>query len=298
MRTNRLIFLIVIFVFVFNYSKTKAQDWAPIGATWHYTMSYEYPLYLSSFIKIVSEKDTVINSVNCRKLIEYKAAPDGTPNYYKFNLYMYESSRKVYYYVDSLNRFCLLYDFNANTGDWWILDEYPTSWEDTVKVLSTSTITINGQQRKTMNTHLTSNNGIIGFDGLAIEGIGNATFMFPTFDMNSNGPLRCYQDNILGIYTTGITPTCETTTIGIEEIINNDKVTIFPNPFTDYFEVKLNNEADYKIEIISALNQTVYCCTTKGEITIIPTKQLVSGLYLIKILTSDNQIITKTIIKE
>ncbi len=299
MKTKKFVLLLFFVVLVFNSIKTIAQDWAPIGATWHYSFSdWYYPPFLISYSKIVSEKDTIINSVNCRKLINYKAGPNGTPNYYQKKIYMYETDKKVYYYVDSLSRFCLLYDFNANAGDWWILDEYSGSewFRDTVKVISTDTIIINGHKRKTMMTQ--NSNFQVGLDGLCIEGIGNWYYMFPTFDMTEYGPLRCYQDNELGLYSTGQTPTCETTTIGIEEIGYDSKVYIYPNPCNDFINVQLKENLVCEIKIFSALNQMVYDYASTNNFFTIPTKQLPAGVYFILIINNNNIIFKNTLIKK
>lgn len=63
--------------------------------------------------------------------------------------------------------------------------------------------------------------------------------MFPTFDMVEEGPLRCYQENILGLYSTGVSPNCEFTNIGIEEYINDYPISISPIPAQNINYVRL-----------------------------------------------------------
>jgi hypothetical protein len=280
MRSLILSIILLILYLTLSFSM-MAQTWAPIGATWHYTKSFEYPPYLYSYLKIVSEKDTVINSINCRKMLRYLPGPTGTPNTYVYNLYMYEQGRKIYYYVSSLNRFCLLYDFNANAGDWWILDEYPASWGDTVKVISTSTININGNTRKTMVLDNTCFQYV--FSGLTIEGIGNWSYMFPTFDMNTYGPLRCYQDNIIGLYTTGVTPSCETTNVGITGY-NEKDFSMAPNPASNFLHITVfQSMKDAVLNIIDTKGVQYLSIPLSGNSQTIDLSSLPAGLYFIRL---------------
>jgi hypothetical protein len=205
--------------------------------------------------------------------------PTGTPNTYVSNLYMYEQGRKVYYYVSSLNRFCLLYDFNANAGDWWILDEFPASWGDTVKVISTSTIMINGHERKSMILNNTA--AQYDFRGLTIEGIGNWLYLFPAFGLHYDGPLRCYQDNILGLYTTGATPSCETTNVGITGYIEKE-FSISTNPASNFIHITLNrNMKDAVLNIFDTKGVQYLSAPLSGNSQTIDVSSLPAGLYFI-----------------
>ncbi len=286
---------VLCFLFLLFNFKIQAQSWAPIGATWYYSYHASYfPPYLNTYSKIVSEKDTIINGVNCRKLIHYKAGQNGIPNYYKSNIYMYESDKKIYYHVDSLSRFCLLYDFNANAGGWWILDEYSGSalFRDTVKVISTDSITINGQKKKTMITQNT--NFQVMLDGLNIEGIGNWFNMFPAFDMVEEYPLRCYQDNILGLYSTGVSSDCEFTNIGIEEYSDDHHLFISPNPAQNIIYVRLEgNKNDILISIINTKGQHLKSLITNKEYETIDISNLPAGLYFIQLRNNDKTVIRK-----
>ncbi len=292
MKTKHLLFASLFMLFI-GANPIKAQSWAPVGAIWHYTRNTEFPPYVQSYIKIISEKDTIINSVSCRKLIRFKPAMiSGTPNVYRDILYMYELNHKVYYYVNSLNRFCLLYDFNANAGDSWVLDEFPAAWGDTIKVISTGTININGHQKKTMQ--ITNTCAQYGFGGTLIEDIGNTLYMFPTFDMNFEGPLRCYQDNILGLYNTEVAPSCEFTTVGIEEYTDKDNIFIYPNPANNTINIIIDNNSNAIVKIINAKGQLINEIKSVKEHETIDVSGLPAGMYIVQ-LVFDNKIVNKKI---
>jgi hypothetical protein len=194
-----------------------------------------------------------------------------------------------------------LYDFNANAGDWWILDEYPESWGDTVKVIFTDSITINGHKRKRMEINNTSH--LLSFGGSTIEGIGNWFNMFPAFDMAYEWPLRCYQDSILGLYSTGEAPTCETTSIGIEEIINKDKMLIYPNPFNEAFAINYNIPKESKkgvFELYDVYGRLVYTTSLSNNVNQLQVvaSSLKSGIYVASFVVDGIMICTKKILKE
>ena len=53
----------------------NAQDFAPVGATWHYSYQTIDP-HLISFEKIESVSDTTINGMLCKKLIASNSAQE------------------------------------------------------------------------------------------------------------------------------------------------------------------------------------------------------------------------------
>lgn len=109
-----------------------------------------------------------------------------------------------------------------------------------------------------MTTYLTSKIEVSGFDGFAIEGTGNITYVFPLVNINYNDPSRCYQDNIPGVNGRGESTTWVTTSIGMEKIAKEDDIIIYPGPCKDHRVVIPNEDIGYKMKIDSTLNQTVY----------------------------------------
>jgi len=88
-----------------------------------------------------------------------------------------------------------------------------------------------------------------------------------------------------------------TTTLSSSEIETvNDYVSLYPNPFSDTFNIILNNPNNSTIEIFNNLGELIFSQkTNKKEIKIDLTDKA-KGIYLLKI-TTGNQISTKKIIK-
>ncbi|MCB0806682.1 MAG: hypothetical protein KDC05_12855, partial [Bacteroidales bacterium] len=209
-----------------------AQDFAPVGSIWHYTQGTLNP-HVTSFKTLESVADTVISGKECRKLVEVERYLDtvGTSIHY-----LCSENNSVFFYVE--DAFHLLYDFDAMAGDTLILDHFSTWNGSPLKMIidSTGTIMVNDQERKIQ--YITCDDSIaIDFGKYVIEGIGSTSFMFPTADGESDGPLRCYQDNNTGLFLNPLYSSggwnledCEEIITGVEENIVNDGISVYPNP--------------------------------------------------------------------
>lgn len=146
---------------------TFGQEFAPIGATWHYSLGSINPEY-ESFKTIKSNSDTTIYGIVCKKLVEEE---NGSTVYTHF---VYMKNDSVYFYADEA--FHLLYDFNAVAGDTIILDYYAagTTDKEPLKLFVNSIETININSEVRIVQDVTGLNELaISFSGKVIEGIGN-----------------------------------------------------------------------------------------------------------------------------
>ena len=228
----RSIFLVILALISIQIA---AQEFAPIGAKWHYCQGTPNP-ELIAFKTIESISDTLIDGKGCRKLIEVS---EYNPPYMNL-LLMYSSNDSVFVYEDG--NFHLLYDFGAEAGDTLILG-YTTYNGLPLKMIidSTSTIAINGHLLKLQ--YVTSGDGMfLEFGGKVIEGIGNAEYMFPRFDGNLDGPLRCYEDNIVGLFLNPYHTNngwdfknCDQIITGIHNADLMQSIKVYPNPVTTSF---------------------------------------------------------------
>ncbi len=291
-----MIFLVLVFSkFAF------AQDFAPIGAVWHYT---HYTMYLDyiSYSKLESLKDTVIQGTSCRKLLHTK--------------YDYESSTEEIHYMfrrnDSLffyaaDDFHLLYDFGAVAGDSVVLDYYTNTMQQklTLYVESTDSIMIGNEKRKVQ--YVTTNDGLCyEFSGDVIDGIGNAYYMFPCHDMQYDGPLRCYKDQFTGLYMSSFYPwhnwnheDCEEILLlDIDEHQAVDPVHIYPNPASTGIKIELDNEEGAAtINLINASGQTALSIKAFSFPVEVNTQALSPGMYQIQIIKDEKNYI-RTFIKK
>jgi len=285
--------LILITVTMQNY----AQEFAPVGAIWHYTQRTINP-DLTSFKTIESISDTSINGIQCRKMIEVERYLDTTNVIYH---YMYSENDSVFFFAE--NDFHLLYDFGANTGDTIILDYFSTYDGTPLKMIidSTGTIMVNNQEREIQ--YITCGDGmVIEFGHHVIEGIGNTSFMFPTLDGSLDGPLRCYQDNNTDLFLNPFHPNygwnhqdCEEIITGIEEIKSTENVSVFPNPTKNIISIKnIDRETAYKIFNINGKIIIRGIISESNEINI---KEFSKGIYFIE-LENENMLTVRKIIKK
>jgi len=286
----------LLFVFLIAIScRISAQEFAPVGSIWHYDEGTVSPEIIT-FQTIESVSDTSINGTPCRKMIRisrYSATPDTS------YLYMYSVNDSVFFYID--NDFHLLYDFSATAGDTITLGYYTTqSGSPLLMVIdSTGIIDINGQIRTLQD--VTCGDGIsVEFGGIVIEGIGNINYMFPLLDNFVDGPLRCYQDSITGLF---INPyhlengwnfqDCDQIITGINQPELITELNVFPNPTTHSLTIT-NLDRPAGFQLIDIHGRTV----KSGKV--IPSQainldDLVNGIYFLEVWNSMNVTIKKII---
>lgn len=77
----------------------------------------------------------------------------------------------------------------------------------------------------------------------------------------------------------------------------SSQASIFPNPFSNVITIQLNTERSSKVEILNALGQVVVSQHANNDEMTFDLNHVNPGMYIVKI-TSDNQVITREIIKE
>ena len=278
--------------------QVNAQDFAPVGAEWHY--SRYMPLVPSSsftgYIKIKSIKDTNILSNNCKLIIETYE-----DNSIQDSLYVYKDvNNKVLYYNNDSSRFCLLYDFNVMVGDSFELDciADPNNPLKNLMVYvdSVSQININGKIKNMQYYRTVDNLPGYRFLGWVIEDIGNLTFLFPTIQDGLTGPLRCYQDDSLGLYNIAAF-SCIYVITGIDDAKNGlDEIKIYPNLVEDNLFVinKINKKINLIVTSILGEKKYFFHDFTKPKLDL---SKLTAGIYFITIF-NDKDFITTKIVKK
>jgi hypothetical protein len=288
--------LLIIF-FVISVFRISAQEFAPIGSVWHYDQGTPNPT-LITFETIESISDTIINTINCRKLIRtsrYAGIPQTS------ELFMYSSNDSVFYYAN--NEFNLLYNFSAATDDTVTLGYFTNHDGSPLKMIidSTGSITINGHVRKIQ--YVTCGDGIsIEFGGSVISGIGNSEYMFPRPDGYTDGPLRCYNDSNTGLFINQNHPDngwnfqdCEQTITGIEENSQSRMIDIFPNPSTSLITIfRIDTKTNYLFyDYLGRLIKQGYVLPSES----INVSDLPGGIYSILLINNKIKTISRRIIK-
>jgi hypothetical protein len=229
-------------------------EFAPIGAEWYY--NYDPDITLDDgYQKISVLKDTIIDNHNCRLLqirnIGYSYFYQKNYNYKAGNIILYESGDTVHYYKNG--QFYILYDFSAKSGDtFYSISNLPNCTQAfKVRVDSITNIEINDQLLKKF--HITLNDSL---QANYIEKIGYNDYLLPQFGLGCEiltgphypGPLRCYYDNKIGVYSTNIVSACDYITSSDEIEMLNEGIRVFPNPAASF--VTISNPSNIPIKTI------------------------------------------------
>ena len=233
-------------------SKTTENEFAPIGALWHYTQ-WGFGDTFTTYKTIECISEVNVGGKLCKRLLQVDRYYADTAS--MGSHYMYSEEGRVYFYAD--DAFHLLYDFSAIAGDTLVLDYYKTYTGDPLLMIidSTGTIEISGESRKIQ--YVTSGDGMmIEFADKVIEGIGGTYFMFPNYDGSNNGPLRCYQDQETDVW---LSPyygghwnhvDCDQIITGVDEHHSASVFTIHPNPVSESFVLTISPETNFKSAVL------------------------------------------------
>jgi len=271
--------------------------WAPVGATWYYEIVYPFSSKLS-YIKYESVGTTFILNKECKII----TATGGETAYGHLvgnsdTAYTYENNGKIFVFDPNNNDFSLIYDFSADSGTIWNTTWDTCNFERSIS--GVDSISINGNYLK-----LLSHDGYkiierIGGERTLFQGLGVVDCNLPDtiiYEEPYVQRLRCYEDDLIGFYETGISPTCDFV-LGTESIKQlNDQVTLYPNPAKDkiYFEgLPKNGRTKIMISSLSGIN--LINTNIRSEVATIDISILEQGIYLIQI-RLETGIITKKII--
>jgi hypothetical protein len=289
-------------IFLISLATTQAQStFAPIGATWVY--KYTSSNGAVSTCSLTSVNDTIVNGKQCKKIV----SDCGGCSWPQYNI-LYSENNVIYFYNPNTNSFAVLYDFNKTVGQ-----TYTTKLDiDSVvfKIDSIGTIDINGYNLKKMYTHVTHHPSFLEvYSGISIENIGHVGFFFPWDNAScvegsvtvgqsvpGPGPLGCYSDTIIGLYSTGKIPDCTTNKIKNPPIVNVLK--IYPNPNDGSFTLTIDSGIT-NLSFYNAIGQLIQSQSYSGVAANFNIELITKakGIYFLKV-QSEKSTTTKKIIVE
>lgn len=273
----------------------KAQYWAPNGTSWYYEQDdFDFQLY--SFIKFESIGDTLILGDSVKIIQESEIYKDTASQ----NIYLKYEDNKVYYFNPADEKFKQLYDFNAVKGDTLIvfcrqsaLSEEPYV---SIKIDSLSTKIISDDTLK-VQYFSQINGGTCFMDNEypIIERIGHTKFMFPQHaiaDPPYGGPLRCYQDPMIGLFKT-VDFECDYVTSNDKKILNHKDIKILPNPVENKIIIKSSHSIT-RIELYSIYGNLIKRTINETTMDI---SEIPNGNYFLRIVLKDKKSLIKKIVK-
>lgn len=231
---------LLLILFIAASVPSIGQSWAAPGATWYYDFTaFIFPQPQSGFERIQNIGDTVINSRQYNKLQIYRQWYDQstqtTNTYYVPQLeFTRVDSGVVYYYRDSADY--VLYDFNAQPGDTWVLrNEFENTPCDTSSIVvdSISIMIINGDTLRTLRTSPVNQAGITFNYPPLVEKIGGLANLFPytmcITDLPQGYGLRCYSDSTGWMYQSPTWPYACDDIMSVREPAPSTTFTVVPD---------------------------------------------------------------------
>ena len=295
--------ILLAFISICFLTNLYAQEFAPIGAKWHYTENFAFSANVS-YLYAESVADTVIKGKNCKKLINNGGLACG---YHSFQDYIYNQDSAVYFYLAATDTFQLLYDFKTKKDSSWIIvfSTDVSSYLDTLKVTvdSISFVNINGYNLKKLWVNYKPLNSDLGYiyPSTIVDKIGDVNYLFNlnsyrvACDGNFSQGLRCYQDPQFGFYNTGIASSCNYT--GVNEL-KSDKIEIYPNPAKDYINFDMGMYKDFQLSVYNSVGQTVLKKQLTSSNTTLNIQSFQSGMYYYQLINNKAKVISGKFLKE
>jgi len=268
-----------------------AQEWAPIGATWHYS-NYDWDGNIN-YEKWTVTKDTIFEGVNCRKIVKENII-------YCYERpeieYTFERNDSIFFWDTLFNEFQLFYNFSPTIGDsiTYIYNakfSTPTG-KDTVIMYfdSISNTTINTISLKKIHVSYLFEDSIVPGNPL-IESIGDLFYFFH-FNREARGlcdgdytrGLRCYEDSNIGFFQVEGQDSCEHN-VPYTSIKNDvsDNVVIYPNPVENELKIISEDIIYSNYRVIDNLGQIQFSGELKKSKQSINTSTLQNGIYFIQL---------------
>lgn len=251
----------------------QAQEWFPVGATWHYSQIHFWPsMETSTQFEVVGEIE--IQGKSC-KLIEgvCNCAPPGG------NIVCHEGDI-IYRYDTEMDSFSILYDFSLQPGDTITLriDGFDPTY---YRLESLSQMILNGIPIRVQHlSWLDGNSVAIGLTNY--EFIGNDGCFYPQvgFCDPLTGGLRCYEDSIFGLQKFyGFNLDCEAI-ISSSDNTTFPGISFYPNPAHDYLIIGSTTPIT-KIELLDVHGRTVL--SEEQGSPVLDLGKIPSGLYVVRL---------------
>lgn len=252
----------------------------------------------------ITDEDTIIENETYKKLYLFNTAEFDSSTASCIGGMRENAQKQVFCRAGVINK--MIYDFSLSVGDTFYDPDYPNF---IFIVENIDTLNYNGIQRREFIIE-TYYNGIQRrefpiktFGQMAakwIEGIGNFEGLLYSFHTNTAenwGVTRCYIDNgelLYSNYTQGGSD-CTTPLMGIENILEDISINLFPNPANK--ELNISSEKIINsIEIYNSLGQKIYQENIKSKEKSIDISSISKGVYIIGVST-DKGFVRKKLIK-
>lgn len=245
---KKIVATVILFTFLTSIQCAFAQpkQWAPVGATWHYS-SYDTTGEWDVHRKIQVTGDTVILGKVCRKiegLAPFLPNSTGLPQQYT---YTYDSSKVIYLYDFNTNEFTQLFNQNLIQGDTFFykwnsdVDTLVLKNKFTISTYRADTFIVDSlihfqfDTVKYKQTYFIEN---IGFYNSFV--LYDKAFDYSNTSIDTNlKRIRCYQDTSVFFKIVNFNWDCEYKNLwktSIDEL-KEKEIYAYPNPARGTFEL-------------------------------------------------------------
>ena len=283
--------LLIIGLILISF-KTYSQTGIDSTTTWTYSFS-NFGIIEPDSLYI--NGDTIINGIKWFHLAGDGscafANPDSLP-------YIREEESKWLIYDVNREAESLLYDFNLEVGDSYIVETFGPNFPIDVRIDSVTTITIDGNPHKVQYC----SNPIANMEGFffafeVIEGIGSTGYLFPQGNICDphTGPIRCFTNNNEFV-DFDLDRDCDEVYIlsNTENLKDERIVEIYPNPVSVNGNLEvISSENIIEIELLNINGKAII--RQKPNTNVISLKLPESGFYVVLIKFKD-KVLTKNII--
>lgn len=272
------LFFSLLFTSSIIASTAQTNEFAPVGAKWWYSSyslvtDYEFPQTFESVAEIM------VDGKVCKKILTEPLFID--------SVIIYQNEDTIFRYFPAIDKFKVLINFNVEAGDsYYIFGEKPGGIDSAfIHVVSTEMININGYDLKKQTIET---DGSFGWGEVNIEKIGNSKFFLPIYSIFEidPSPLRCYEDDSVGLYETGVVSDCDE--IIYDEITEGltSGIFIYPNPTSNNIYIEIANALEgstYITDLYDIRGKLIYSKELNTKNTnIFDLGTLNSGIYLMR----------------
>ncbi len=296
----------ILFLTSFNLSAYSQQGqesikWCPVGTTWWYQIKPDASQAASTWLKMISVKDTIIGFDTIHKLtLEASYKEFQAFRIIHDDILVKQSDHQLFYLMGG-EQF-LLYDFSKDAGDTLVVRApsqlinslYTLSLWDTLVIDTIDQVVINGvQRRRQFLRSISFAQSDYGHE--VIEGIGAVdTWFFPTFtafaeDIDVFDGLRCFQSNDGAIFNFTLNLCDHDHTTSIIYISGLQSFVLAPNPakdrvsFQDVHEFTNRTPFSISIHDSNGIRWEHMTGLTHLNGLSIDLHDLVSGLYFVRV---------------
>lgn len=275
-----------LYFFILLQSQAVAQEWFPIGATWHYNQTIFFPPG-NTYVTMEVTGETTIDGKLYRIISGGCFCAEDQGNY------LHQDGDKIYRYDPGTDQSSLLYDFTLQPGD--TMNYYSAITEVSRYLLDSITYIIIDTTSLRVQ-HFTWLEGWIDMGTTIYERIGSSGCLYPQigFCDPGTGGLRCYEDTIIGLHKF-IPPQMECDYVTGTLDVESSNLTMYPNPASDILTIESSNIiSTIQLLDLSGNHITTMICQT--EHCILDLQDYNTGMYFLKSVFTDGRAVVRKLI--